>query len=795
MAFVNLSLVLGTMLVGIPIVLHLVMRQQPKRLVFPAVRFVQRRQASNRRTLRLRHWLLLLLRCLAVALAALALARPSVSSNLFGNWIIIAALALLVLLIGVLLLAGILTRQGRLLLTSLGVVGAAACAGLLTMLIGTLRQSDASLIGDRQTPVAAVMVFDSSPRMQYRHENRTRLEQAQTMADSVVRQLPPDSQIAVLDSRAIAPVFSLDLAAARKTIERVRPTGAPRSLDQLLTTALQLLGPSSLKRKEIYVYTDLTAAAWELDDTARLPAQFAQAAEVALFLIDVGVEQPRNVALGAVQLSAETMPENSDLVIRTTVSMTGHTAAAGEAEETAVELWVEDYDPTLPILREHEVVLPTARVLNRHEVALSGNDSETVEFSVRGLTKGTRHAELRLVGQDALPIDDRRYLTVTVCDPWFVLVVAPSDVDTSALIEAIAPYQYRLENRATYVCKTITPEELVNHDLAEYAAVAILDPPPLSGSSWGQLGTYVRDGGQLALFLGHHAGDASAFNSADAQELLPGRLGRQYRVAGRDEFLAPYSYEHPILRPLRSIATSVPWGDFPVFRYWSLPDLANDAVVVLRFGNQHPALLERRVGHGTVLTMTTPITERERPAGRQAWNELAGPGDWPRFILVNEIMRYLTQHDAGRYNYTAGQDIVLVNQPDQDPSRYLLFTPGGETQPVQTRDDKVTISTAEAPGVYRLKGERDGPVTRGFAVNLPASASRLERTTREQLDAVLGADRYQLAVDQEQLVREQGRQREGREFFPFLVVLVTATLVLEQLLANRFYRDTDTGAS
>ena len=795
MAFVNLSLVLGTMLVGIPIILHLVMRQKPKQLIFPAVRFIQKRHESNRRTLRLRHWLLLLLRCLVIALAALALARPSVSSNLFGNWIIIAALALLVLLVGTLLLAGAVTRQGTLLLTGLGLVGAAALSALLAMLIGTLRQSDASLIGDRQAPVAAVMVFDASPRMQYRRENRTRLEQAQTIADSVVRQLPADSQIAVVDSRAIAPVFSLDLAAARKTIQRVQPTGAPRPFDQLLTTALQLLAPNSLKRKEIYVYTDLTAAAWEIDNASRLLSQFEQAPDVALYLIDVGVEQPQNFALGALQLSAETMPENSHLTISTTVSVTGSATAAGTGEKTAVELWVEDFDPTLPILRDRDVVLPTSRVQNRHEVNLTDDGSETVEFTVSGLTKGTRQAELRLVGQDALPIDDRRYLTVTVRDPWSVLVAAPSDVDTSALVEAIAPYQHSVENRAAYVCKTITPEDLANENLPAYAAVAILDPTPLSAGGWGQLGTYVRDGGQLALFLGHNAGDGSAFNTTEAQELLPGKLGRQYRVPGRDEYLAPQSYDHPILHPFRAIPTSVPWADFPVFRYWSLRDLASDAGVVLRFGNQQPVILERRVGQGTVLTMTTPITERERPAGRQAWNELAGPDDWPRFILVNEIMRYLTQHDAGRYNYETGQDIVLANRPDKDPSRYMLFTPGGETQPVQARDDKVTISTTEAPGVYRLRGEREGPVTRGFSVNLPASASRLERTTTQQLDAVLGADRYQLAVDQEQLVREQGRQREGREFFPFLVALVAATLVLEQLLANRFYRDTDTGAS
>jgi hypothetical protein len=41
----------------------------------------------------------------------------------------------------------------------------------------------------------------------------------------------------------------------------------------------------------------------------------------------------------------------------------------------------------------------------------------------------------------------------------------------------------------------------------------------------------------------------------------------------------------------------------------------------------------------------------------------------------------------------------------------------------------------------------------------------------------------------------QGRQREGREFFPFLMTLVVAALILEQLLANRFYRDTNTGSA
>lgn len=786
MAFVNLSLLFGTLLVGVPIVLHLVMRPQPKPYLFPAIRFIQPRQEANRRSLRLRHWLLLLLRGLVIALAALALARPRVSSPLFGNWTMIVALALLLLLIGTLLLVGAVTRGGAALLGGLSVLNAAVLAALVALLVTTLRDQDASLVGDRQAPVAAVMVFDASPRMQYREANQTRLERAQALADQVVRQLPPDSQVAVLDSRAIAPAFAFDLAAARKTIERVKLTGAPRALDQLLHTALQLLDASHLPRKEIYLYSDLTAAAWDIEG-ARLRERLAAARDVAVYVIDVGVQQPENLALGAVELSSETVPVHSALTIRAAVSCVGAGGAA------AVELLVEDFDPTLPVVRDGTVVVPTARVHDRQEISLSDGETGSVEFSVRDLTAGTRHAEVRLAREDALAIDNQRHLTVLVRDPWLVLIVAPRGVDTTALVEAIAPYEHRVARRAVFQCLVSTPDELPHHSLGDFAAVVLLDPAPLPAGGWEQLAAYVRGGGQLALFLGPQAGDGSSFNEPAAQAVLPGKLGRPYRTPGGDVYLAPHGYDHPILRPFRPLASSVPWGDFPVFRHWSLHDLVPQSAVILRYSNQQPALIEHPVGSGTVVTMTTPITEPDRPRGRSAWNELAGPNDWPRFILVNQILRFLVEHDAGRFNYEAGQSVVLSNRADRDPARYLLFTPDGETQPVQARDERLMISATDAPGSYRLKGERDGPVTRGFSVTLPERASRLERTTRDHLDESLGAGRYQLARNQDEIVRVQGRQREGREFFPFLLALVVVGLVLEHLLANRFYRDVDAG--
>ena len=62
MTFLHLTLLAGTALVALPIVLHLIMRRRPTRLEFPALRFIQKRHDVNRRRLRLRHLLLLLLR-------------------------------------------------------------------------------------------------------------------------------------------------------------------------------------------------------------------------------------------------------------------------------------------------------------------------------------------------------------------------------------------------------------------------------------------------------------------------------------------------------------------------------------------------------------------------------------------------------------------------------------------------------------------------------------------------------------------------------------------------------------
>ena len=199
MTFLNLSLLGGAALVALPVVLHLIMRRKPRRWEFPALRFVRQRHDVNQRQMRLRHLLLLLLRMAAIALLAMALARPSIKFS--------------------------------------------------------------GVLGSQEGPVAAAMVFDTSVRMDYRHENRTRLEAAREFGAWLLAQLPRESQVAVLDTRGSAAVFQVDRGAAGDRIARLESAAYALPLPRVIEDAVRLVAKSELARKDVYVFTDLAQAA------------------------------------------------------------------------------------------------------------------------------------------------------------------------------------------------------------------------------------------------------------------------------------------------------------------------------------------------------------------------------------------------------------------------------------------------------------------------------------------------------------------------------------------------------
>ncbi len=707
MTFVTPALLAGTLLVAVPIVLHLVMRQKPTRLEFPALRFVARRHETNQRRLRLRHLLLLLLRAAVIVLLAFALARPTV------RW-----------------------------------AGAA---------------------GSQEAPVAAALVFDAAPRMQYRAENRTRLEAAQEFGLWLLGQLPRNSEIAVLDTRLGPTAFEVDLGSARNRIRRLAPIANSQPLPMVIEEAMRLLAESELPSREVYVFTDLSRAAWPDDEAARLHNRMTDVPGVAVYLIDVGVENPEDYSLAELRLSSQVLSSHGALQVETALE------GAGAGGERTLELIMTDPDGN----RQRR---------NQQTVSVETDQSQQVEFRLAGLEVGLHQGEVRIAGQDALAVDDVRYFSIEVQPPWRILMAAPDPADAYALYltEALSPSVFRKRGQSRFQCEVVSLAELPGRLGGDFSAVCLLDPTPLEQATWKRLADFASEGRGVAVFLGRNATEIESFNEPQAQAVLPAPLLRQARRPEGDTHLAPADYQHPVTAAFRSQADAVPWSEFPVFRYWQLGAFAAGASVIMPYNDGAPAIVERPIGSGRALTMTTPVSDRPR---RDAWNLLPVGEAWPFLILANQLAAYLVGSSEEQLNYTAGQTAAIRLDPAHRRPSYTLSTPDGLKLPVtpDLNRNLLLVSATDEPGNYRVEaGGREG-FHRGFSVNLARRQTELARTDQEQLKQVFGLIPFQLARDRKQLEGKQREARVGRELFAPLLLILVVVLGAEHLVSNRFY--------
>jgi hypothetical protein len=621
------------------------------------------------------------------------------------------------------------------------------------------------LKGKEGAPLAVALVLDNSLRMQYVYQNHTRLERAADMALELVEKLPEDAAIAVCDLGRAANGFAPDNSAAASRLHNLRTSADVRPLAEVVVEAIQLAAEREDRRQEVFVFSDLAAAAWPADGLKAIDAAMAEAPDVRIYVVDCGVEKPQNASLGELELRRAVLRPGEALHLEATVS------SNLEGESPLVELSLADEEGRL-------------EKRDQRLASLDDQGQARVEFDVAQLPLGTHQGSVQLVGADPLPVDNTRYFTVEVRPPARVLLLAEKPADALFVREALSASGSGGTSR--FQCDVRPLDAIGEAALEDFQAVLLLDPGALSEETWNRLNDFVAGGGGVGVFLGHNAsGELASFLSEAALRLLPGKLKR---ISHEETYLRPRRLDHPALAGLRDYAEELPWQLCHVFSFWQF-DLGGDAYTIAGYANDEPAILERSAGRGRALTVTTPFSDPLQPEGREAWNTLPAE-PWPFVALVDQLVGYLAQDGEERFEYLAGETARLRLAPNQQVANYVLRLPDGQaTRGVTTAgDEELAVSITDALGNYRLTaGGQSQRLDRGFSVNAAAELSELKRIDPQAIEGGLPKDRVHMADNLDAVEKYVNIGRSGRELYSWAIALVAVIWGAEHLLANRFY--------
>ncbi len=786
MNFVHLSILAGLATISIPLLLHMLGKRQPKLVDFPALRFVRQTQQDHSKSWQLRHFLLLLLRVLMFAILVLALARPRVHSAAMGSMIGISGLVVFAIIASLAAAIAWASRRPIAVWASAGLIAIALWIGSAVWGYQAVAKGPALPTSDTTAPVAVGIILDTSPSMNYVSANQTRLQAARDMASWILNRMPSDSHVGVFTGVPIGSLSQSPQGAVTQLSRITKTTGRVDLLDRL-NVALDLVLDDPLERREIYILTDMNSASWG-SSKAELIERIKQVKDQVLIqLVDVSPNLPSNWQLGDPKVDFNTIPADGDANIRLAVTQKSDNPQAANA--VTVELWKEAIDPKLPVISGGKLQLPESKVVDRQVVNFNGDGTVEVGLSAKKLQEGIHHFTIKLDKNDPLQIDNQRFVTITAKRQQPTLIVS-NNSDASIVLQLILDPN-SLQGNATTQIAAVNYGQLAQAALTRYSVIVLFDPAPLPATTVQALREHVVGGGGLMIILGRALESAvGSIDSSPLAELLPGvnpKLANR-PTTDRQSFWNPTAATHPVYQDLEVAPSSIAWQLMPIYRNWSFTALRENAQVLATLSSDNSALLTTQtIGQGQIMTLMTPLPERESVNG-PLWNEMwISEQFWATFGLLSGCLKSLSGANQLPLNFSAGATVTLPNDSVQWPKNWELYTPTAERSAVEATVGVLPTGSHTDVGVYHLRSNRGGAISRGFSINIDAADTLLERITPEALDNLLGAGNYHIARRQEEIESSVGQARFGSELYPLLMLFVAGIFLAEQVMSNRFY--------
>ena len=612
---------------------------------------------------------------------------------------------------------------------------------------------------------SAVILLDDSASMRRSTDDGTVFERGQERARTLLQQLPNDAEVAFLtvSEKEAADVSELTLERGRlrEAVDGARATARGVDYGQALRRAALVLGTSRRAERRIFLITDLQASGWR-PEVLSMP----QADHGGLVLLDVGGE--------------------GQWLNRAVIGLLAQPASDTIAGAVTVKAEIADFTG-----KPHQNLGVTLRidgaVVTKSFIELPANGRQTKTFFHTLPSGGGAHDVEVSIDNDDFPLDDRRLARLELSRALRVLII---NGDARTVIREDEAFFLETALRATDRTTQVTtalPDDVSAGTLANYNVVFlanVAEPAPALAAS---LRRFVERGGGLFLSVGGRV-NPLVWNERLA-ELLPQPLSQPRtasaipgQVVGEilddrpPERLAPLDRRHPLLANFPARGEGLAMARF--FKFMLLepvPETAG-AQIILRYESGAPALVEKELGKGRVMLLSTTV-DRE-------WTDLPiRSGFLP---LAHESARRLagTSDREGSSVLTVGDRRQLALGPDE--TRLEVTKPDGTVwvanKPRGAAARTVAFTETDEPGPYQVKlagpdGSLEAVAAEGFVVNLDPGESNPVK-----LDP-------KIRPDQPAAAKKTGEPPvEQVELWHAIAALLIALVLLESLLTLRWRR-------
>ena len=230
-------------------------------------------------------------------------------------------------------------------------------------------------------------------------------------------------------------------------------------------------------------------------------------------------------------------------------------------------------------------------------VAVPANGRATVDFPALEVPYGFSRCEVKIDSADGFAADDLRRFAVERSDPQKVLLIHNYGDNRSPLYVGAA---LSAAAQSAFILESINVTEAADRKPSNYAFIILSDINTVPSLLENSLAQYVRSGGSLFIAAGTSAGARSQIPIFGAHIVTT----RDYsRVPDRYMGVGASDSSYP------AVAKAGGWPGVKFFYALDVdPGAGPDAArVIVRLGDQTPLLLEKRIGEGRVMLLTSGL--------------------------------------------------------------------------------------------------------------------------------------------------------------------------------------------